>query len=63
MALGAVVLLLVNAAQEQHSNARIAEIVTGRARVVKAPLPPGTIRSFHARSTLLAALLRDRDAL
>jgi hypothetical protein len=61
--MGVVVLLLFNATEEQRTSARIAEIVTGRALVVKAPLPPGAVRSFHARSTLLAALLRDPDAL
>lgn len=63
LAIGAAMLLLFNAAQEHRTNARIVEIVTGGAQVVKAPLPPGAIRSFHARAILLAALLRDPDAL
>jgi len=61
--MGAAMLLLFNAAQEQRSNTRIGQIVSGRKQVVKAPLPPGAIQSFHARSTLLATLLRDPDAL
>src|SRR5207249_2000786 len=56
LAAGAAALLLVNVVQEHRTSARIAEIESGRAQVVKAPLPPGAIQSLHARSTLLAAL-------
>lgn len=63
MAAGAAALLLFNAVQEQQTNTRMAAIVASRARVAQAPLPAGAIRSFHARTTLLAALLRDPDAL
>jgi hypothetical protein len=63
LAAGTVLLLLFNAVEEHQNNARIAAIEAGHSQVVKAPPPPGAIRSFHARSTLLAALLRDPDAL
>ena len=63
LAAGAAALLLINAVEEHRTSARIAEIEAGRAQVVKAPLPPGAIQSFHARSILLATLLRDPDAL
>ncbi len=61
LAAGVVALLLVNAMAEQRSDARIARIVAGHSLVVR--MSPGAIRSFHARVTLLAALLRDPNAL
>lgn len=64
LAAGAAALLLLNAASEQQNAAQIAALVAGRARVVMAqPPPPAAIGSLRTRRMLLAALLRDPNAL
>ena len=64
LAAGVAALLLLNGVEEQRSSARIAAMMRGSARVAEAPdanrPAPGTLR---ARATLLAALLRDPNAL
>jgi hypothetical protein len=63
-AAAALSLLLVNAVEEARSARRIAAIVTRPAHVATAPDPrPQTLASLLARATLVAALLRDPDAL
>lgn len=69
LAAGAAFLLLVNAVEEHRSTTRMAALVVGgprRGAVVLVAAPraaPAAIRLFRARATLLAALLRDPNAL
>jgi hypothetical protein len=64
LAAGILCLMLLNAAEEQRNSTRIAAIVTQRAPMAKAPAAaPTMIGSLRARATLLAALLRDPNAL
>src|SRR5262245_32860936 len=57
-------LLLLNAAEGQRSATHIASIVTGGSQVARAPRSqPTVLVSLRTRVTLLAALLRDPNAL
>src|SRR5947207_1947716 len=63
-AAGVAALLLLNGMEEQRSAARIAQLLAGRAQVVRAaparPIVPGSLR---LRRLLLATLLKDPNSL
>jgi hypothetical protein len=64
LAAGVAALLLLNGVEEQRSSARIAAMTQGGARIAQAPRTgQPALGSLRARATLLAALLRDPNAL